>query len=646
MDVRHRIGEAQSQIPFTTRTEARTGEQRNPGLVEQVIGEPVRGLPERRDVGEGVERTARHLAPHAGDGVQPGDQHVAPPPVRRHHRRDLILRPGQRLDARVLRERRRATHGVRQEQVQPVGQRLRHNPVSQSPAGHRVCFREAVADDHALAHPRQRRDARHGHVVERQPRVDFVGEHPEVVSLRGLGDVLQHRHGHHAAGRIAGRVQHDHARALADQPVERIQVEGKIVLFAQRDGHRHTSGHADHRRIGGEAGVGIEHLVARIHQRGQGRVEVVDLSGGASIRYGDVSGNAVEMAWNPVTEELAVGTSSGNLYIFEPLEAPIPVDVTGPTIAVNHPTDGSSTNDPSLTTTGRVTDATGVAGFTVNGTPVSLNASGDFSHTMTLVEGSNIITYWAQDSASGGNESTTTRSVTLVVDTIPPVISNSAVAPSLGTAGTVFAIQTDVVDGDTGVGSVTAMGAGATERSARTSKPSSIRPSIKLEGGAEMASRIKGIVSAGIPAIGHLGLTPQSASALGGFRLQGKSALQAKKIIDDAKALEEAGAFAILLELVPDRLCKLITERAENCIIMSLGAGPDAHGQLLIYHDMFGLYPKFKPQMAKVFGNAGEVIQNGLTQYVKEVKDTTFPAKENYFGMKDDEYDELMGLLD
>jgi len=189
---------------------------------------------------------------------------------------------------------------------------------------------------------------------------------------------------------------------------------------------------------------------------GQGRVEVVDLSGGASIRYGDVSGNAVEMAWNPVTEELAVGTSSGNLYIFEPLEAPLPVDITGPTIAVNHPADESSTNDPFLTTTGRVTDATGVAGFSVNGTPVSLNASGDFSHTMTLVEGSNTITYWAQDSASGGNESTTTRSVTLVVDTIPPVISNSAVAPSLGTAGTVFAIQTDVVDGDTGVGSVTA----------------------------------------------------------------------------------------------------------------------------------------------------------------------------------------------
>ncbi|MCE5209506.1 MAG: 3-methyl-2-oxobutanoate hydroxymethyltransferase [Chloroflexi bacterium] len=169
--------------------------------------------------------------------------------------------------------------------------------------------------------------------------------------------------------------------------------------------------------------------------------------------------------------------------------------------------------------------------------------------------------------------------------------------------------------------------------------------SIKLEGGAEMADRIAGIVKSGIPAMGHLGLTPQSSSALGGFRLQGKSALTAKKIIDDAKALEQAGAFAILLEMVPDRLCKIITERSENSIIISLGAGPGAHGQLLIYHDMFGLYPKFKPRMAKVYGNAGEVILNGLQNYVQEVKSQVFPAPENYFGMKDEDYDQLMEML-
>jgi 3-methyl-2-oxobutanoate hydroxymethyltransferase len=168
---------------------------------------------------------------------------------------------------------------------------------------------------------------------------------------------------------------------------------------------------------------------------------------------------------------------------------------------------------------------------------------------------------------------------------------------------------------------------------------------IKLEGGIEMCNRIRGIVEAGIPPVGHLGLTPQSASALGGFRVQGKGAEQAKRIVDSAKALEQAGAFMILLEMVPDRLCKLITERAENCIIMSLGSGPHAHGQVLIYHDMFGLYPKFKPRMAKVFGNAGEVILNGLKQYVQEVTTHAFPQPENYFTMPDEEYRRLLEML-
>jgi 3-methyl-2-oxobutanoate hydroxymethyltransferase len=169
---------------------------------------------------------------------------------------------------------------------------------------------------------------------------------------------------------------------------------------------------------------------------------------------------------------------------------------------------------------------------------------------------------------------------------------------------------------------------------------------VKLEGGVEMADRVAGIVSAGIPTMGHLGLTPQSVSALGGFRVQGKDALRAKKIIDDARALEEAGAFAVLLEMVPDRVCSLITKRARQSFIISLGSGPDAHGQLLIYHDMFGLYPRFKPRMAKVFGEAGAVILNGLKQYVAEVTTHKFPAEENWFGIPDDAYEELLTLLE
>ncbi len=167
---------------------------------------------------------------------------------------------------------------------------------------------------------------------------------------------------------------------------------------------------------------------------------------------------------------------------------------------------------------------------------------------------------------------------------------------------------------------------------------------IKLEGGREMADRMEGIVRAGIPAMGHLGLTPQSASALGGFRVQGKGAAQAARIIEDAKILEEAGAYSILLEMVPDRVCQIITERA-NIPIISLGSGPQANGQLLIYHDMFGLYPRFKPKMAKVYGDAGEVILNGLKQYVAEVTEKTFPQPEHYFGIKDEEYDQLVEMF-
>ncbi|HCW52006.1 MAG TPA: 3-methyl-2-oxobutanoate hydroxymethyltransferase [Clostridiales bacterium] len=167
---------------------------------------------------------------------------------------------------------------------------------------------------------------------------------------------------------------------------------------------------------------------------------------------------------------------------------------------------------------------------------------------------------------------------------------------------------------------------------------------IKLEGGSEVLSRVRAITAAGIPVMGHLGLTPQSAASLGGFRLQGKTAAQAKKIVDDARALEEAGCVAILLELVPDRVCRLVTERA-GIPIISLGSGPDAHGQLLIFHDMFGLYPKFTPKMAKKYGDAGKVIQDGLERYVQEVREGVFPEPERYFGMKDEEYEELVRLL-
>ena len=136
--------------------------------------------------------------------------------------------------------------------------------------------------------------------------------------------------------------------------------------------------------------------------------------------------------------------------------------------------------------------------------------------------------------------------------------------------------------------------------------------------------------------MGHLGLTPQSVSALGGFKVQGKGAEQATTHRRRCERFwKNAGAFSILFEMIPDRVQQIITERAHIPII-SLGSGPHAHGQLLIFHDMFGLYPRFTPKMAKVFGNAGEVILNGLKQYVAEVTEHQFPQPENWFGMKDE----------
>jgi 3-methyl-2-oxobutanoate hydroxymethyltransferase len=167
---------------------------------------------------------------------------------------------------------------------------------------------------------------------------------------------------------------------------------------------------------------------------------------------------------------------------------------------------------------------------------------------------------------------------------------------------------------------------------------------IKLEGGIAMADRVEAIVNAGIPVMGHLGLTPQSMSMLGGFKAQGKDAQMAKSIIDDAKALEQAGAFSILLEAVPSKVSKLVTERAEIPII-SIGAGPDCDGQVLIFHDMFGLYPAFTPKFAKQYADLGKIIIEGLKRYGDEVRGGQFPEPKHCFTISNEQYKELLALL-
>lgn len=158
---------------------------------------------------------------------------------------------------------------------------------------------------------------------------------------------------------------------------------------------------------------------------------------------------------------------------------------------------------------------------------------------------------------------------------------------------------------------------------------------VKLEGGASVCPQIKAITEASIPVVAHIGLTPQSVNAFGGFKVQGKSEADARRLIEEAKAVEEAGAFAIVLECIPAKLAKLITESVSIPTI-GIGAGADCDGQVLVYQDMLALFSDFKPKFVKHFANAGEVMRQGFTEYIKEVKEGTFPAAEHTFKIADD----------
>lgn len=154
---------------------------------------------------------------------------------------------------------------------------------------------------------------------------------------------------------------------------------------------------------------------------------------------------------------------------------------------------------------------------------------------------------------------------------------------------------------------------------------------VKLEGGREMVPQIRAIVQAGIPVMGHIGLTPQSINALGGNKVQGKSAAAAQELLDDAKALAEAGVFAIVLECVPAALADKITA-AVPVPTIGIGAGAGCDGQILVNQDMLGM-SGFKPKFLKHFANIGEVMTNAFQSYIAEVQAGTFPAEEHTFGI-------------
>ena len=163
---------------------------------------------------------------------------------------------------------------------------------------------------------------------------------------------------------------------------------------------------------------------------------------------------------------------------------------------------------------------------------------------------------------------------------------------------------------------------------------------VKLEGDKEVCPQIKAIVSAGIPVVAHLGLTPQSINTFGGFKVQGKTEAAAKKLIEDAKAVEEAGAFLLVLECVPAKLAKLVTESI-NIPTIGIGAGAGCDGQVLVIYDMLGMFSDFKPKFVKHFANAGDMIREAVKTYIAEIDDGTFPAEEHCYKIDDEVIDKL-----
>ena len=166
--------------------------------------------------------------------------------------------------------------------------------------------------------------------------------------------------------------------------------------------------------------------------------------------------------------------------------------------------------------------------------------------------------------------------------------------------------------------------------------------SVKLEGGEEVVPIVEALVRAGVPVMGHVGLTPQTASALGGYKLQGKDEVAAKRIMDGAVALERAGCWSVVLELVPAPLAKLITERIAIPTI-GIGAGADCDGQVLVFHDAVGMFSGFTPTFVKRYTEAGTAIKDAVARYAAEVRDGSFPGEGKSFGMKEEVLKRLYG---
>jgi len=220
-------------------------------------------------------------------------------------------------------------------------------------------------------------------------------------------------------------------------------------------------------------------------------------------------------------------------------------------------------------------------------------------------------------------------------DTVPVTVDELLMLAAAVRRG----LRTPLLVGDLPFGSYEASDAQAIATAHRFVKEAGC-DAVKLEGGGAMADRARAIVRAGVPVMGHVGLTPQTATALGGYRAQGRTAARAKAVLEDALALQDAGCFAIVFEAIPNEVTDVIMEFMEVPVI-GIGAGPSTDGQVLVLHDLLAIHQGFKPKFVKEYAAVGQEMVRGVRAYAEEVRNRAFPGPQHGYGIAPEELERL-----
>jgi 3-methyl-2-oxobutanoate hydroxymethyltransferase len=224
-------------------------------------------------------------------------------------------------------------------------------------------------------------------------------------------------------------------------------------------------------------------------------------------------------------------------------------------------------------------------------------------------------------------------------DTVPVTVEELLMLSAAVRRG----LRTPLLVGDLPFGSYEASDAHAIATAHRFVKEAGV-DAVKLEGGGASAERARAIVRAGVPVMGHVGLTPQTATALGGYRAQGRTAARARQVLDDAVALQDAGCFAIVFEAIPAEVTDVIMAHMEVPVI-GIGAGPSTDGQVLVLHDLLGIHDGFQPKFVKRYASLKQEMVRGLEAYAEDVRTRRFPGPEHTYGIAPEELDRLQAQL-